>query len=106
MKDAAVGTLVSLSVLAAFLSGLGILTARAAFDRLHYVSAAAIAVPIPLAVAVTLQNGFTAQASIQTWLVAAIVIATNPVATHALARAFRIRHGGDLRAHAGDEPMS
>lgn len=106
MKELIVTALLALSVLGSFASALGILSARASFDRLHYVGAAAIVAPVPVAVAIVVENGITAQMSVETLLIVLVLLATNPVATHALARAFRVRTAGDLRAGAGDEIVS
>ena len=106
MKDVAVLALVSISVVGAFLAGLGLISAKTSFDRLHYLSAAVIVMPVPLTLAIILQNGFTAQASIQTLLLATILLATSPVTTHALGRAWRAREDGELRTRPSDDVMS
>ncbi len=106
MKDIAVIALVAFSVLGAFLSGLGLVSAKTSFDRLHYLSSAVIVMPVPLTLAIILQNGFSAQASIETLLLATILLATSPVTTHALGRAWRAREDGDLRARSTDDVIS
>lgn len=105
MKEVVIAALLAFSVLGAFLCSLGILSARTSFDRLHYISPAAIVMPIPLAAAIITENGITAQISIETFLVTIVLLATNPVATHAIGRALRAREMHDLRVDSMDELM-
>jgi hypothetical protein len=68
--------------------------ARSHYDRLHYASAAAVAPPVALAVAVGLAEGV----STALWnaiAVAALLVLANALLTHATAHAGRKRdHGG------------
>ncbi len=106
MKEFAVVALLALSLIGAALSALGILSARSPFDRLHYMSPAVIVMPLPLTLAVIIQNGITAQISVETVLIGVILLATNPVATHAIGRALRAREMHDLRVDPLDEVIS
>ncbi len=100
MKEVAITALLTFSVLGGLLSALGILSARTSFDRLHYIGPGVIVMPLPLTVAIVIQNGITAQISVQTLFITAILLATNPVATHAIGRALRVREMHDLRVDA------
>jgi multisubunit Na+/H+ antiporter MnhG subunit len=106
VKEGAIKALLTFSVLGGLLSALGILSARTSFDRLHYIGPGVIVMPVPLTVAIVIQNGITAQISVQTLFITAILLATNPVATHAIGRALRVREMHDLRVDATDEVLS
>jgi multicomponent Na+:H+ antiporter subunit G len=77
------------------LSCLGLLLARDVLDRLH-VAAPATMLGGPLVCAAVLVNeGFTL-GGIKAILIAAALLATGPVATHAIGRAVRLRATGHV----------
>ena len=75
----------------------GLFAMRNPFDRLHAVAPANILPPLLVAIAVLVQTGFS-QATIKAILIAAAVILTSAIVTHAIARAARLRETGELEA--------
>ena len=76
---------------------LGLVLARSHYDRLHYASAAAVAPPVLLAVAVGLSQGV----STPLWnavAVAVLLVLVNALLAHATARAARRRDYGSVAA--------
>ena len=92
-RELAVAALLVVGVAAALLSCLGVLVMRDAYDRLHYTAPAASLAPVLLAAAVVLEEGLSA-VGVKALLVALVLVATNPVLSHATARAARIRQFG------------
>jgi monovalent cation/proton antiporter MnhG/PhaG subunit len=72
---------------------LGMLRARNAYDRLHYLGAASTLGAALVCAAVLVNEGFD-QAGDKAVLLAAILAVCGPVLTHATARAARIRAEG------------
>jgi monovalent cation/proton antiporter MnhG/PhaG subunit len=79
---------------AAWLSSLGVLAARDAFDRLHYLGPVSVVGGPALLLAVLVQSGCS-QVTGKVALLVVILLATGPVVTHAIARAGLLR--GDAR---------
>jgi monovalent cation/proton antiporter MnhG/PhaG subunit len=93
LRELAVAALLVVGVAAALLSCLGVLVMGNAYDRLHYTAPAATLAPALLAAAIVLEEGLSAVA-VKALLVALVLVATNPVLSHATARAARIRQFG------------
>jgi multicomponent Na+:H+ antiporter subunit G len=93
LRELAVAALLVVGVAAALLSCLGVLVMGNAYDRLHYTAPAATLAPALLAAAIVLEEGLSAVA-VKALLVAVVLVATNPVLSHATARAARIRQFG------------
>jgi multicomponent Na+:H+ antiporter subunit G len=83
-------------------SCVGVLVMRDAYDRLHYTAPATTIAPLAIAAAIVLQEGLSA-AGIKALLVAMALLVTNPVLTHATARAARIREFGEWAVQEGEE---
>ena len=105
LRELAVAALLVVGVAAALLSCLGVLVMRDAYDRLHYTAPAATLAPVLLAAAVVLEEGLSA-VGVKALLVALVLVATNPVLSHATARAARIRQFGhwSVQEHEQGEP--
>jgi len=88
--------LLSLGSLGVVISCLGILIMPGAYSRLHYLSPAATLGTIAFAAAILWTEGFSAS-GIKALLIAAILVSTSPVLTHAIARAVRIREFGQWK---------
>jgi multisubunit Na+/H+ antiporter MnhG subunit len=95
--------LLSLVVLLCWLGALGMWRMKEPTQALHYLSLPATAGSLLLAVAVLVSQG-PRQAFWKAVLVAAILLASNSVVTHATARAFRARKLGHWEPRDGD-PM-
>jgi multicomponent Na+:H+ antiporter subunit G len=93
-RELAVAALLVVGVGATFLSCVGVLVMRNAYDRLHYTAPAATIAPVAIAAAVVLEERLSA-AGIKAVLVALVLLITNPVLGHATARAARIRELGE-----------
>ena len=74
----------------------GLWMARDVYERLHYLSPGTSLGVVAVAAAVVVQEAFS-RAGINALLIALIVFFSNPVLTHATARAARIRQLGDWR---------
>ena len=71
----------------------GVLVMRRAYDKLHYTAPASTLGPLTIAGAVLLREPFV-QFGIKAVLIALVLLITNPLLTHATARAARIRRFG------------
>ena len=83
-------------------SCVGVLVMRNAYDRLHYNAPATTIAPLAIAAAVVLEERLSA-AGIKALLVALALLVTNPVLTHATARAARIRQFGEWTVQEGEK---
>jgi multicomponent Na+:H+ antiporter subunit G len=102
LKEVAVAVLLGAGVVVELASVLGALLLRDAFDRLHFTAPATTLGPLAIAAAVIVRESFS-QAGIKALLVAVVLLVTNPVLTHATARAARIRAHGEWTAQGGEE---
>jgi multicomponent Na+:H+ antiporter subunit G len=78
-----------------------VLVMRDAYDRLHYTAPATTIAPLAIAAAIVLEERLSA-AGIKALLVALALLVTNPVLTHATARAARIRQLGEWTVQEGE----
>jgi multicomponent Na+:H+ antiporter subunit G len=93
MRDVIVAVLLGFGVAAALLSCVGVLVMRNALDRLHFTAPASTVSPVLFALAVLVEEPLSS-AGVKAVLVAALIIVTTPVLTHATARAARVRDHG------------
>lgn len=100
-----VGVLLAVGVLAVLLSCLGLVVAQEPYGRLHFGAPACTIAPVAFAAAVLVEEPLSS-AGVKAVLVAALVLVTSPVLTHAIARAVRVREHGrfevtkaELREH-------
>jgi multisubunit Na+/H+ antiporter MnhG subunit len=85
------------AVLIVLASSVGILVMRDVYQKLHFVTPAALVAPILVGLAILVQSGWSARSS-QTWLTLVLVAVAGPFLAHATIRAARIRETGDWRA--------
>jgi len=83
-------------------SCVGVLVMRDAYDRLHFTAPATTIAPLAIAAAIVLEERLSA-AGIKALLVALALLVTNPVLTHATARAARIRQYGEWTVQEGEQ---
>jgi monovalent cation/proton antiporter MnhG/PhaG subunit len=102
VRGVIVAVLLGAGVAVELASVLGVLLLRDAFDRLHFTAPATTLGPLAIAAAVVLRESFS-QADIKALLVAVVLLVTNPVLTHATARAARIRAHGAWTVQEGEE---
>lgn len=100
-----VDVLLALAVLLVAASSLGVLVMRDPYQKLHYVTPAAMVAPVLVALAVTVEVGW-AIGTTETWLALLFVVATGPVLAHATARATRVRQVGTWDYLEGVVPTS
>ncbi len=91
--DRLIHILIEAAVAVSLFSTIGILVMEDINDKLHYLAVPATVGIALITIAIVLQEGLS-QASIKAFLCALIVLVTNPVVTHATARAARIREFG------------
>jgi multisubunit Na+/H+ antiporter MnhG subunit len=94
--------LLALAVVVVAASSLGALLMRDVFQKLHYVTLAALVAPTLVALAVTVEVGWGAGTT-DSWLALLFVAATGPVLAHATARAARTRATGDWKGTEGTD---
>lgn len=100
-----IDVLLGSAVLIVAASSIGILVMRDVYQKLHYVTPAALVPPVLVGLAVLIQSGWSAR-SAQTWLAVLFMVIAGPYLTHATIRAARIRQTGDWRTGAvtGGQP--
>jgi multisubunit Na+/H+ antiporter MnhG subunit len=92
--------LLGLAVAIVLASVIGILVMRDAYQKLHYVTPAALVAPLIVGLAVLAQSGLTENTA-ETWLALLFIMIASPFLTHATIRAARIREKGDWRPGPG-----
>jgi monovalent cation/proton antiporter MnhG/PhaG subunit len=98
IRQIAVDVLLSLAVVVALASVLGVAVMPDVYQKLHYVTPLATVAPMLIGLTIVVQSGWTAVAA-QTWLVIFVVMA-GPVVSHATIRAAKIRADGDWRVRS------
>jgi multisubunit Na+/H+ antiporter MnhG subunit len=88
MRDVLTWVLVAAGVAVQVFAGLGVMLMRDALDRLHYVGASAVGIPL-VAAAVIVSEG-PSLIGIKALLTAAFLFVTGPVLGHASARAIHL----------------
>jgi multicomponent Na+:H+ antiporter subunit G len=101
----AVALLLGLGVTALAVSALGVLVMRDALDRLHFTAPASTVSPVCFAAAVLVEEPLSSS-GVKAILVAALIVLTTPVLSHATARAARIREAGRWIVHADEREGS
>jgi multicomponent Na+:H+ antiporter subunit G len=91
--------LLGMAVVVVFGSSLGVLMMRDVYQKLHFVTPAALVAPVLVALAVLVVQGYSENTT-ETWLALVLVVMAGPFVTHATARAARIRDEGDWRSAA------
>jgi multicomponent Na+:H+ antiporter subunit G len=101
-REVAVAVLLALGVGVELVCCVGVLLMRDAYDKLHYTSPATTIGSLAIAAAVVVDQSLS-QAGVKALLVFVALLVTNPVLTHATARAARVRQLGAWRG-APEEP--
>jgi monovalent cation/proton antiporter MnhG/PhaG subunit len=102
LRELVVAVLLVVGVSVTLLSCVGVLVMRDAYDRLHYTAPATTIAPLAIAAAIVVEEKLSA-AGIKALLVALLLLVTNPVLTHATARAGRIRQFGEWTVQPGEQ---
>jgi multisubunit Na+/H+ antiporter MnhG subunit len=85
-----------LAVVVVLISAVGVLVMRDGYQKLHYVSPAALVAPVLVSIAVWVYAGFSATTT-ETLLALLFMVISGPLISHATVRAIRIRETGDWR---------
>jgi monovalent cation/proton antiporter MnhG/PhaG subunit len=98
-----VDALLALAVLVVLGSSVGILVMRDVYQKLHFVTPAALVAPVLVGIAILIHSGWSSQSG-QTWIALLFVVIAGPVLSHATVRAARIRQAGDWRGCVAKTP--
>jgi multisubunit Na+/H+ antiporter MnhG subunit len=107
-RDVCSDVLLGLAVAVVLGASLGVLLMRDAYQKLHFVTPAALVAPVLVALAVLVQTGLQGNTG-ETCLALFFMVIAGPYLSHATMRAIRVREKGDWRAGtdagaAGQEP--
>ncbi len=95
-------TLLSIAVLIVAGAALGVLIMPSAYDKLHFITPAAVVAPVFVAAAIFVQEGLDENTG-ETFLALLFMVAAGPFLSHARIRAIRVRQHGDWRLRAAPE---
>ncbi len=85
-----------LAVAVVLLLSVGVLVVRGVYDKLHFVTPAALVAPVLVTLAVLVRAGFSATTT-ETVMALLFMVIAGPFLTHATIRAARVREMGDWR---------
>jgi multisubunit Na+/H+ antiporter MnhG subunit len=95
-RDVAADVLLGLAVLTVASAALGVLLMSDAYQKLHFVTPAAVVAPVLVALAVLVQTGLDENTG-ETCLALVFLVIAGPYLSHATIRALRVRERGDWR---------
>lgn len=95
-KDIVSDTLLGLAVAIVFGASVGVLVMRDAYQKLHFVTPAALVAPALVALAILVQVGVFENTG-ETFLTLLFMVLAGPFLSHATIRAIRVRETGDWR---------
>jgi multicomponent Na+:H+ antiporter subunit G len=99
IREVSADVLLGLAVAVVLGASLGVLLMRDAYQKLHFVTPAALVAPALVALAVLVQAGLVENSG-ETCLALVIMVIAGPYLSHATMRAIRVRERGDWR-HPG-----
>ena len=106
IKDVVSDILLGLAVLIVLASAVGVLVMRDAYQKLHFVTPAALVAPALVALALMVQHGVYEMTG-EAFLALFFMVIAGPFISHATIRAIRIREKGDWRPQrAGQAPAA
>ncbi|MGH3200736.1 MAG: cation:proton antiporter [Streptosporangiaceae bacterium] len=97
IRDICADVLLGLAVLTVAGASLGVLLLRDAYQKLHYVTPAALVAPVLVALAVLVQMGLYENTG-ETCVALFFMVIAGPYLSHATMRALRVRDQGDWRS--------
>jgi multicomponent Na+:H+ antiporter subunit G len=101
-RDVVAFLLLGLAVLVVAGAGLGVLLMRDAYQKLHFVTPAALVAPVLVTLALLVRSGLNENTG-ETCLALVFLVIAGPYLSHATMRAIRVREKGDWRAASGKE---
>jgi multisubunit Na+/H+ antiporter MnhG subunit len=102
-RDVCADVLLGLAVAIVLGASLGVLLMRDAYQKLHFVTPAALVAPVLVALAVLVQAGLDENTG-ETCVALAFLAIAGPYLSHATMRAIRVREQGDWRPGHGAGP--
>jgi multisubunit Na+/H+ antiporter MnhG subunit len=96
-RDVLADVLLGLAVLVVAGASLGVLLMRDAYQKLHFVTPAALVAPVLVALAVLVQTGLDENTG-ETCLALFFLAIAGPYLSHATMRALRVRETGDWKS--------
>ena len=96
IREVFTDALLGLAVVIVLASSAGVLVMRGVYDKLHFVTPAALVAPVLVMLAVLIRARFSATTA-ETFLVLLFMVIAGPYLTHATIRAARVRERGDWR---------
>ncbi len=99
-RDVSSDVLLGLAVAIVLGASLGVLLMRDAYQKLHFVTPAALVAPVLVALAVLVQTGLDENTG-ETCLALLFLAVGGPYLSHATMRAIRVREKGDWRPGQG-----
>ena len=99
-RDVCADVLLGLAVLIVASASLGVLLMRDAYQKLHFVTPAALVAPVLVALAVLVQAGLDENTG-ETCVALLFLAVAGPYLSHATMRAIRVREQGDWRPGRG-----
>jgi multisubunit Na+/H+ antiporter MnhG subunit len=100
VKDVFSDILLGLAVLIVAGASLGVLLMRDAYQKLHFVTPAALVAPFLVALAVMVRMGLYENTG-ETFLALGFLVVSGPYLSHTTMRAIRVRENGDWRPGKG-----
>ncbi len=95
-RDIVADILLAMAVAVVIGASLGVLVMRDPYQKLHFVTPAALVAPALVALAVLVQMGLYENTG-ETWLALLFMVIAGPFLSHATIRAIRVRERGDWR---------
>ena len=103
IKDVFSDILLGLAVAIVVASAVGVFTMRDAYQKLHFVTPAAMVAPLLVALAIMVQHGVYANTG-ESFLALGFMVIAGPFISHATVRAIRVREKGDWRPQRSGQP--
>ncbi|HLX47897.1 MAG TPA: monovalent cation/H(+) antiporter subunit G [Streptosporangiaceae bacterium] len=100
IKDVFSDILLGLAVAIVVASAVGVLAMRDAYQKLHFVTPAAMVAPLLVALAIMVQHGVYENTG-ESFLALGFMVIAGPFISHATIRAIRVREKGDWRPQRG-----
>jgi multisubunit Na+/H+ antiporter MnhG subunit len=101
-RDIGADVLLGLAVAVVISAAVGVLVMRDPYQKLHFVTPAALIAPVLVALAVLVQMGLDENTG-ETCLALLFMVVAGPFLSHATVRAIRVREKGDWRTGKGRE---
>jgi multisubunit Na+/H+ antiporter MnhG subunit len=99
-RDIGADVLLGLAVAVVISAAVGVLVMRDPYQKLHFVTPAALIAPVLVALAVLVQMGLDENTG-ETCLALLFMVMAGPFLSHATVRAIRVREKGDWRPGKG-----